>query len=148
MQIFETSFTVNAPVEAVREFHSRTNILKRLTPPPLFVQVHDFGEMGEGMIADFTMWFGPVPVRWRAEHINVSESGFTDVQRQGPLQTWAHTHTFSAESPSTTRIHEHIEYTHPAGWRGLLTRLMFGKPGLIALFQYRKLITRWSLRNS
>ena len=148
MQIFQTSFTVDAPLEAVREFHGETGILKRLTPPPLFVQIHDFGEMQEGMVADFTMWFGPVPVRWKAEHVNVSDAGFTDVQRVGPLATWAHTHTFSAETPTTTRIHEHIEYTHPDGWRGLLTRAFFGKPGLVGLFQYRKLITRWSLRNA
>ena len=147
MPTFKTSFTVNAPVEAVSQFHSRTDILKRLTPPPLFVQIHDFGEMREGMVADFTMWFGPVPVRWQAEHINVSETSFTDVQRVGPLETWAHTHTFSAETPTTTCVHEHIEYTHPAGWRGLLTRAMFGHLGLVGLFQYRKLITRWSLRS-
>lgn len=148
MPTFKTSFTVNAPLDAVVAFHSRTDILKQLTPPPLFVQIHDFGEMREGMIAEFTMWFGPVPVRWKAEHVNVGPTGFTDVQRVGPLKTWAHTHRFSAESPTVTRIHEHIEYTHPSGWRGILTRLLFGKPGLIGLFQYRKMYTRWALRKA
>ena len=148
MPTFNYSFTVNAPLAAVAAFHSRTDILKRLTPPPLFVQIHDFGEMREGMVAEFTMWFGPMPVRWQAEHVNVSEQGFTDIQRQGPLATWEHTHRFSAETPHITRIHEHIEYAHPTGWRGILTRLFFGKLGLYGLFQYRKLITRWSLRKS
>ena len=146
MPIFDYRFTVNAPLADVAQFHSRTDILKKLTPPPLFVQIHDFGEMAEGMVAEFTMWLGPIPLRWKAEHINVSETGFTDVQREGPLESWAHTHRFSAETPSQTTIHEHIEYTHPAGAKGLFTRAFFGKPGLFALFNYRKLITRWSLR--
>ena len=25
----------------------------------MFVQIHSFGEMEEGMIADFTLWLGP-----------------------------------------------------------------------------------------
>ena len=148
MATFEYDFSVPAPLSAVARFHSRTDILKKLTPPPMFVQIHEFGEMREGMVAKFTMWFGPVPVLWHAEHINVSENGFTDVQRKGPLATWQHTHSFSAESPTRTRIDEKIEYTHPNGWRGILTRLFFGKPGLIALFIYRQLITRWSLRGA
>jgi ligand-binding SRPBCC domain-containing protein len=146
MPTFDYTFTVDAPLSAVADFHSRTDILKRLTPPPLFVQVHEFGEMRDGMVAKFTMWFGPVPVRWRAEHVDVNDHGFTDIQRQGPLATWRHRHQFSAESSGKTRIHEHIEYTHPGGVRGIFTRLFFGKPGLYALFTYRKLITRWSLR--
>lgn len=148
MSIFTYSFTVNAPLEAVGRFHSRTDILRRLTPPPIFVRIHRFGAMEEGMMAEFTMWFGPVPVRWRAEHINVGPHGFTDVQWEGPMETWKHTHRFLAESPTVTRIFEHIDYTYKPGWRGWLARLVFNKPGLYALFTYRKLITRWSLRRS
>ncbi len=143
MTIFRNKFTVNAPLKAVADFHSRTDVLKKLTPPPLFVQIHDFGEMKEGMIADFTMWFGPVPIRWVAKHIDVNEYGFSDVQQQGPLETWGHTHRFSADSPTVTTVHDSIEYTHPAGWRGILTRLMFGKANLKLLFFYRMLVTRY-----
>ena len=56
--------------------------------------------------------------------------------------------TVSAETPTTTRVNEHIEYTHPGGVKGILTRLFFGKPGLVGLFIYRKMITRWSLRGA
>lgn len=146
MPTFNNTFTVNAPLQAVADFHSRTDILKKLTPPPLFVQIHDFGEMEEGMIANFTMWFGPIPVRWIAKHVNVSATGFSDVQQQGPLKTWAHTHRFVEASPNVTAVHDSIEYTHPDGWRGLLTRLMFGKPNLKFLFFYRMLVTRYYVR--
>ena len=146
MPQFDYTFTVDAPLAAVSQFHSRTDILRKLTPPPIFVQIHDFGEMAEGMMADFTMWFGPFPVRWNAEHVNVSEYGFSDIQRRGLMAKWEHTHRFTALTADETQIHEHIEYAYPTGWRGLVARLLFNKPGLYALFTYRKLITRWSLR--
>lgn len=146
MHTFDYTFTVNAPLEAVSQFHSRTDILKKLTPPPVFVQVHDFDAMQEGMIADFTMWFGPFPIHWIAEHVNVSAHGFTDVQREGLMASWAHTHTFETETETVTRIREHIEYDYPIGWRGIIARLLFNKPGLFGLFTYRKLRTRWELR--
>ncbi len=143
MPTFTNKFTVNAPLTAVADFHSRTDILKKLTPPPLFVQIHDFGEMSEGMVAKFTMWFGPIPVRWIAKHVDVSQSGFSDIQQEGPLQTWAHTHRFAENAAGVTTVYDTIEYTHPAGWKGLLTRVMFGRLNLKLLFFYRMLVTRY-----
>jgi ligand-binding SRPBCC domain-containing protein len=126
----------------VSAFHRDTRILKKLTPPPLFVQVHEFGAMKEGMVAKFTMWFGPVPVYWEAVHSHVSENGFTDTQRVGPLKSWQHRHRFVAEGENLTRVHESIVYEHPSGWRGWLTRIVFGKLGLHGLFLYRQWVTR------
>lgn len=146
MPHFTTSFTIPAPLFTVSAFHRDTRILKKLTPPPLFVQIHEFGEMKEGMVAKFTMWFGPIPVYWEAVHTNISTYGFTDTQIIGPLQSWRHTHHFTVEGEKQTRIHESIVYEHPAGWRGLLTRLFFSKLGLQGLFLYRKWVTRWGVR--
>lgn len=142
MPHFSTTFTVSAPVSAVSAFHRDTRILKKLSPPPLFVQIHEFGEMWEGMVAKFTMWFGPVPVYWEAIHTDVSEAGFTDTQRIGPLKSWQHTHRFVAEGENLTRVHEDIHYEHPQGWQGWLTRLFFNQPGLHFLFGYRQWVTR------
>lgn len=143
MITFNYSFTVNAPLSAVSSFHQDTRILKKLMPPPLFVQLHRFDPLGENSVAEFTIWFGPIPVRWTAIHNQVSKNGFTDTQLQGPLKLWQHTHQFTAVSYTTTQVSEHIQYEHPPGWRGLITRLLFGKPGLWVLFTYRQLITRW-----
>lgn len=139
--VFEYSFMVDAPLEAVTAFHSRMDILRKLTPPPIFIQVKSFGEMVEGMEAHFVMWLGPIPMRWHVRHINVSERGFTDVQLAGPMRRWEHTHRFTAEG-NQTRIDEHIEYEHPAGIRGIGTRLLFNRMGLVVLFSYRRLVTR------
>lgn len=148
MPIFDTEFTVNAPLSRVREFHHDTRALKRLTPPPTFVQIHEVEPLAEGSVSRFTLWIGPLPLKWTAVHRDVSPVGFTDVQASGPAEKWEHTHTFSADSDQVTRIHEHIEFEHKSGFAGVLTRVLFAQPNLYLMFTYRKLATRWHLRVS
>lgn len=142
MPTFDYAFTVNAPVTAVADFHHDTSVLKKLTPPPIFAQIHHYEPLAEGSVAEFTLWFGPIPVRWRAIHHAVDRFGFTDVQQTGPLKAWAHTHRFEAIDDQHSRVVEHIEYEHDTGWRGLFSRLLFAKPGLYLLFTARKWLTR------
>jgi ligand-binding SRPBCC domain-containing protein len=146
MPSFDYTFTVRAPLSAVAEFHRNTRALKRLTPPPVFVRLHRVEPPGEGSVSEFTMWFGPFPTRWVAVHSDVDPlHGFTDTQTEGPLKRWVHTHRFTGESDGLTRIHEHIEYQHHGGLRGLFTRLLFSPPALWGLFTYRRFVTRVSL---
>lgn len=146
MQTFDYAFTVNAPVTAVSDLHHDTRILKKLSPPPLFAQIHSFEPLAEGSRAEFTLWFGPLPVRWTAVHLHVGPQGFTDCQEKGPLKFWEHTHRFTAVDVHTAQICEHIEYEHFSGWRGWFSRLLFSKPGLALLFTARKWLTRYHLR--
>jgi len=69
METFTITFQVKTPIQAVAEFHSSTNALKKLTPFPVIVQIHQLEPLGEGSMAEFTMWFGPFPVRWVAQHV-------------------------------------------------------------------------------
>ena len=142
MPVFDYRFTVNAPLQAVSDFHFRPGVLKTLTPPLMVMQVHRFDPIAEGAIAEFTMWMGPIPVRWKALHSDVSLTSFTDTQVSGPMKTWVHTHTFRALTPQQTEVHEHIEFSHDAGWRGLWSRILFPRPALRILFMIRKRITR------
>ncbi len=142
MATFDYSFTVNAPQSTVVDFHHDTSVLKILTPPPLFVQIHSYEPLGEGSIANFTLWFGPFPVHWKAIHSNVDENGFTDTQARGPLKRWQHSHRFSSVADEVTQVSEHVEYEYESGMRGLIGRLLFSKPALYLLFTARKLITR------
>lgn len=142
MNVFEFRFSVAAPLETVSAFHFQTGILKALTPPPMIMQVHQFDPLAEGSIAEFTIWMGPIPVRWKAEHSNVSQNGFTDTQVQGPMKFWQHTHRFLAIDSKTTMVHEHIEFEHYSGLRGLWSRLLFPKSALFMLFHYRRWATR------
>ena len=148
MPTFDYSFTVNAPLSAVQAFHSDTSALKRLTPPPTIVQLHSIEPLAEGSVSKFTLWVGPLPLRWTAVHRNVSPRGFTDVQAAGPAARWEHTHTFTPLDADTTRIDEHIEFEHKPGFWGVVTRLLFSRPNLLLMFTYRKLATRWHLRNA
>ncbi len=142
MPTFDYSFTVDAPLSAVSGFHHDTTVLKKLTPPPMAVQVHSFEPLGEGSKAEFTIWAGPVPMHWRVVHSNVSQNGFTDTQVSGPLKSWAHTHRFTDIGNGQTRVDEHIEFEHDSGSRGLFSRALFSPAGLTSLFTARKLLTR------
>lgn len=145
MPTFDFSFTVKAPLHDVTEFHRDTSALKKLTPPPMIVQIHEVEPMGEGSISRFTLWFGPLPIRWKAVHSRVSSYGFTDTQQEGPAKSWVHTHTFTPINDSETRIDEHIEYEHGTGFWGVVTRVLFAKPNLYIMFTYRKIVTRWNV---
>ncbi len=139
---FKHSFTVDAPVEDVSAFHRDTRVLKHLTPLPIIVQIHEFESLAEGSTARFTLWFGPAPIRWEAVHSDVSAAGFTDTQLRGPLKSWRHTHRFTPLDDGRTRVDDHIHYEHDAGLRGILSRLLFARPGLRYLFAMRARRTR------
>ena len=144
MPIFEHNFTVNAPLAPVVDFHRDSHVLKWLTPPPVIMQIYNFEPLAEGSLADFTLWFGPLPIHWVAVHIDVDfPRSFTDVQRQGPLKSWEHTHTFIPIGDSLTRVNDVIEFEHHPGPKGLLSRALFPRPALKALFTYRKAATRY-----
>ena len=146
MPVFDFSFTVDAPLSAVRDFHRDTSALKRLTPPPTFVRLISIEPLAEGSVSKFVLWVGPLPLHWTAVHRNVSDRGFTDVQAAGPAAAWAHTHTFTPLTDGRTRIDEHIEYAHKKGLWGIVTRLLFSKPNLWLMFSYRRFVTRLFLR--
>ena len=145
MPVFDYRFTVPAGLEAVRSFHRDTSALKTLTPPPPIVQLHAIEPMAEGSVSRFTLWVGPLPLKWTAVHRNVSDHGFTDIQAEGPAAKWEHTHTFTQLDNNQTEIHEHIEYEHKRGFWGIVTRLLFSKPNLWFMFGYRRWITRRKL---
>ena len=145
MSIYNTAFTVEAPIEAVAEFHRDTRALKKLSPPPMIVQLHRVDPMAEGSVSEFTMWLGPIPIRWRAVHSQVNQTGFTDIQERGPLAFWQHTHRFQALPDGKTRIEDRVEYRHHPGIQGLFSQMLFSKVGLTALFTYRKWATRRAL---
>lgn len=146
MARFTYRFTVPASIAAVRAFHYDPSVLRKLSPPPLFVQVRQAEPLGEGSVAGLTMWFGPIPVRWQAVHSGVGPDGFTDEQRQGPMGAWRHTHRFRALGNGHTLVEEEIDYAHQPGWRGWLTRLFFNRAALTVLFTYRQLVTRRALQ--
>lgn len=140
------AFTVRAPLAAVAAFHRDTAVLPRLTPPPVRVELGRIEPLAEGSVSEFTLWFGPLPVRWRAVHSEVDPlHGFTDTQASGPMRYWRHAHRFEAQGSSATRVTEHVFYAHHAGMRGLASRVLFNRLALRLLLLYRAFVMRRAL---
>jgi ligand-binding SRPBCC domain-containing protein len=142
MKHFSHRFVVRAPLARVAEFHYDARALRRLTPPPAYVQFHRLEPLAEGSVADFTLWLGLLPVHWVARHGVVDpQKGFTDVQERGPFAYWLHRHSFEALGAHTTAVLDELEAQpgrHPL-W-GLVSWFLW--LSLPVLFAYRAWQTR------
>src|SRR5665648_1098205 len=146
MNNFVSKFKVNASIKKVREFHNSSEALKKLSPPPIYVQIHHIEPLGNGSLSDFTLWFGPIALHWLAKHEDVTQSGFIDNQIEGPLAYWRHQHQFEEIDPFHTFVYDIIYYQFPSGLRGWMLRLLFNSLGFKLMFFYRALVTRWAVR--
>jgi ligand-binding SRPBCC domain-containing protein len=139
---YQHRFQVNAPLAEVADFHSRSASMEAITPPPDVVQLHQAPpRLGEGDEMDFTLWLGPLPIRWTARIEEVSPIGFLDCQQRGPFARWVHRHTFVSLHDSMTEVVDEIEFNfkkHP--WWGLVGLGM--AISLPLLFAYRGRKTR------
>lgn len=140
--IFQNHFYVDAPLKAVAEFHQAAASMAAITPPPVIVRLHQAPDcLAEGDEMDFTLWLGPLPVRWKARIEGASATGFTDRQLEGPFEAWTHRHTFLRAAKGRTLVQDEIRVRlkrHPV-W-GPLGFLMF--LNLPLLFAYRGWKTR------
>jgi ligand-binding SRPBCC domain-containing protein len=132
---FRHVFQVNAPLAAVVAFHARSASMGEITPPPIIVRLHHAPEMlTEGDEMEFSLWLGPLPVRWSARIENVSASGFSDRQLTGPFSEWVHTHRFLEISTTTTKVLDEVYFklkSHPF-WYLIGRGMSIGLPGLFA----------------
>ncbi len=137
---------IDCSLAAVRRFHSEPRALARLTPPPLIMQLHrdDRRSLTEGEV-EFSLWFGPLPIRWVARHeAGPAPDSFADVQLRGPLAYWRHEHIFRAVDGGVA-LTDHITFSHKPGPVGWLTRIAFDGWPLRILFAYRHWRTRRAL---
>lgn len=147
-KVFEHRSVIATSIEAMTAFHSAPAALPILTPPPIFIQVlrDERTSLTSGEL-DFRLWFGPVPVRWKARHEpGPLETSFIDRMIDGPMACWEHQHIFKPVEGGVELI-DRLTIAHKPGVVGLLTRLMFDGLPLRMLFVYRHLRTRLALRN-
>jgi len=139
---YQHRFEVNAPLAAVADFHTKSVSMGAITPPPVVVRVHRApSRLDEGDEMDFTMWFGPLSVRWLARIEDVRPTGFTDRQLRGPFRHWLHRHTFVPVDEITTAVVDEIELelrSH-SWWKLVGLMMWFSLP---LLFAYRGWKTR------
>jgi ligand-binding SRPBCC domain-containing protein len=114
---YQHRFDVNATVEKVNSFHQSAKSLKSITPPFFFMSgIKAPARLSEGDEMAFTLWMGPLPVRWHARIENVDSYGFDDVQTNGPFESWTHRHRFERINDQVTRVVDNIEYTIRRHW--------------------------------
>ena len=144
---YKHRFKVKAPLAEVAEFHSQSASMGDITPPPSVVKVHQApARLDDGDEMDFTVWLGPLPVRWKARIEDVSATGFVDRQLQGPFRCWTHRHSFQPIDEETTEVVDEIEFKlakHPV--RGIMGLGM--SLSLPFLFAYRGWKTRRLLKD-
>jgi ligand-binding SRPBCC domain-containing protein len=147
MSRYRHQFRVVAPLAQVADFHASSSSMGAITPPPLVVRVHEApARLESGSEMDFTIWMGPLPVRWLARIERSTSTGFVDRQVKGPFDHWLHRHTFVPIDQETTEVRDEVEVR-------IRKNLLWGPIGLgmwltlPLLFAYRSWKTRRLLEN-
>lgn len=134
---YHHSFRVRVPLAVVADFHAQSASMGAITPPPIITQIHQAPtRLQEGDEMDFTLWLGPLPMRWLARIEEVGNNGFTDRQLRGPFRSWVHRHHFRPVDETTTEVLDNVEAElkkHP--WWGLIGLGMW--LNMPILFAYR-----------
>lgn len=147
-RVFEKSSVIETSLDAMIRFHEAPRALASLTPPPIRMRVQrdERRSIAEGEI-EFTLWFGPLPIRWIARHEpGPARNSFADLQVKGPLAYWRHEHIFTKVAAGV-RLTDRITFAHRRGLVGLLTRVAFDGLPLRLLFAYRHWRTRRALQS-
>ena len=147
-RVFQKSSRIKASLERVMRFHEEPLALASLTPPPIQMRVHrdDRRSLTEGEI-EFTLAFGPLPIRWIARHeAGPTPDSFADLQIKGPLAYWRHEHIFR-QTATGVELTDRVTLAHRRGAIGILTRLAFDGLPLRFLFAYRHWRTRRALQS-
>ena len=146
-RVFVKTSRIRASLEDLQRFHQDPRALARLTPPPIFAQLQRDERLSitEGEV-EFTLWLGPLPIRWLARHEpGPTPTSFADVQIQGPMAHWRHEHIFR-EVTGGVELTDRVTLAHKRGLRGLFTRLAFDGLPLRILFVFRHWLTRRALQ--
>jgi ligand-binding SRPBCC domain-containing protein len=145
-RIYEKRSVMKTNMATMIAFHEDPGALSRLSPPPIFTRLNrdERKSLTEGEL-EFTLWFGPVPIRWLAQHQpGPTDNSFADLMLRGPLAYWRHEHIFEPVNGGVALI-DRVTLAHKPGLPGLLTRLMFDGLPLQMLFFYRHLRTRMAV---
>jgi hypothetical protein len=104
--------------------------------------------VADGQAMDFTMWLGPLPLRWQASFEDVTATGFVDRMVQGPLAAWSHRHSFVPVGDAQTDVVDELAVQvrrHPV-WGPIGLGMSLNLPVLFAYRQWqtRRLLERQS----
>lgn len=152
---YQHQFTIRASLNKVIDFHQQSSNMAAITPSLVPLKIHVAPTvLHPGDEMDFTMWLGPLPVRWlaRIEPLEPdpnhpagasltpsTEGGFIDRQVKGPFTNWVHHHRFVALNEQTTIVFDTVEATlrqHPL-WSVVGLSMFLGLPMLFAFRDWK-----------
>lgn len=143
MKEVKASTLVEASQEEVFEFHNDPINLTRIFPAYLRIAINDPpSQIREGALLHCNIHLGPLRFEWRVEVTEYSPPRrFIDVQREGPFQHFAHTHTFEATGHGT-RLTDVVEYELPPGSFSELASRIGLDERIIDVLRYGQSVTK------
>ena len=122
MADFESSVTVNRPVERVFEFLLRPANVVKISPPSVGLQFTSAPEVMEvGSRLDFKMQaYGQVLTFLHEITIIDRPTKIVEQQVKGMFQKWVHEHVLETTPDGLTIIVDRIDFIPPGGLLGLL----------------------------
>lgn len=155
MARYEREVRVDAPLEDVWAFHSRTDGLEALTPDWMGLRVEQVigpdGEPDPDVLAEgseLTLSMQPFGVGPRQHWTSLitgrertaGAAVFRDEMIDGPFDRWIHTHSFYADGGSTL-VRDRVEYALPMGGLGDALE-PFSRVGFEPMFRHRHRTTK------
>lgn len=151
MTVFHRSFTLNAPLDKVWQFHSDPVALTRITPKPVRVQIQDVDyPVVAGSKVIMRLLVGPIGVQWNSvisEHQPMSHFTDTQIKGQGPFKHWKHIHRFE-QVDGRTVVSDHVEYELPLGILGRIADAVAGRAMIASMFSARARATQTLLEGA
>jgi hypothetical protein len=144
MTIIEKSIAIQAPIEAVFDFHLDTKNLGLISPP--WMKTKLIRESGEGLgkiIEMQVVQYNVFPSHWLVR-IEEYDRPFrlTDLVLSGPMKYFRHERTFSQPCASLTEIKDHLEYEVPFGAIGKIADKLSIRKMMEQMFEYRHKMTK------
>ncbi|MEE8477574.1 MAG: TIGR01777 family oxidoreductase [Gemmatimonadales bacterium] len=139
---YEKITEIDAPAEAVYQWHTRPGAVARLVPPWSGIRLIEApATLVEGALTTLSVALGPSRSKWILEYRNVDPGrSFQTAQRSGPFAHWIHTHRFEPAG-DRCRLIDRVEYALPATTVGRAASQWV--PGrLERTFRYRHDVTR------
>lgn len=149
MAVFQRKTRVAAPLDRVWAFHSTIEGLERLTPSWADLRVEALrvpdDEAGDTLLAgsEIDLSIRPFPMGPRQTWTSIiteraegeDEAYFVDEMRDGPMEEWRHTHSFTAVGDETI-LNDRVVFRTPYG-KGADRAARFGM-NLAFTFRHRR----------
>lgn len=146
MGTFHAETTIDAPVEAVYEFHRDTRNAKTIShalQPVLDVEGEFPLDEGDEVVLKVLLLPLPVPQRWRVKVTRLERPTLVvDETLDGPFHSFVHQHRFEDLGGGRTRLTDHVEYALPLGPVGRLADALVVRRLMGPAFRHRQRRTK------